>query len=39
VDIYNFDETGFAMGIISSEMVVTSSERHQKGRKVQQGNK
>jgi len=38
-DIYNFDETGFAMGIISSEMVVTSSERHQKGRKVQQGNK
>lgn len=38
-DIYNFDETGFAMGIISSEMVVTSSEGHQKGRKVQQGNK
>ena len=38
-DIYNFDETGFAMGVISSEMVVTSSERRQKGRKVQQGNK
>ena len=38
-DIYNFDETGFAMGVISSEMVVISSERHQKGRKAQQGNK
>ena len=38
-DIYNFDETGFAMGVISSEMVVTSSERRQKGRKVQPGNK
>ncbi|OHW97262.1 transposase [Colletotrichum incanum] len=26
-DIYNFDETGFAMGKISSEMVVTTSDR------------
>ncbi|CEJ95254.1 hypothetical protein VHEMI10745 [[Torrubiella] hemipterigena] len=38
-DIYNFDETGFAMGVISPEMVVTSSERSQKGRKAQLGNK
>lgn len=27
-DIYNFDETGFMMGKISTNMVVTSSERH-----------
>src|SRR4030081_705087 len=26
-DIYNFDETGFLMGVISSTIVVTSSER------------
>ena len=26
-DIYNFDETGFMMGIISTGMVVTSTER------------
>jgi hypothetical protein len=26
-DIYNFDETGFIMGQISAEMVVTSAER------------
>ena len=38
-DIYNFDETGFAMGVISSEFVITSSERRQKARQAQQGNK
>jgi hypothetical protein len=38
-DIYNFDETGFVMGQISSEMVVTSSERRNKPRTVQQGNR
>ena len=26
-DIYNFDETGFLMGVISTAMVVTSAER------------
>jgi hypothetical protein len=26
-DIYNFDETGFMMGVISTAMVVTSIER------------
>ena len=26
-DIYNFDETGFLMGMLSSAKVVTSSER------------
>lgn len=38
-DIYNFDETGFAMGLITSETVVTGSERRRKGRKIQQGNR
>ena len=39
-DIYNFDETGFAMGIISSTgMVVTSSERRGRPRQRQQGNR
>ncbi|KZL83982.1 transposase [Colletotrichum incanum] len=37
-DIYNFDETGFAMGKISAEMVVTTSNRHGKPRAVQQAN-
>ncbi|KFZ25170.1 hypothetical protein V502_00351, partial [Pseudogymnoascus sp. VKM F-4520 (FW-2644)] len=30
VDIYNFDETGFLMGMLSSAKVVTSSERRGK---------
>lgn len=38
-DIYNFDETGFTMGQISSEMVVTSSERRNRPRTIQQGNR
>lgn len=29
-NIYNFDETGFMMGIITSEMVVTISNRHRR---------
>jgi hypothetical protein len=29
-DIYNFDETGFMMGVISTGMVVTSSDRRVK---------
>ena len=31
-DIWNFDETGFCMGQITSEMVVTSTERQSKPR-------
>lgn len=27
-DIYNFDKTGFMMGVISTGIVVTSAERH-----------
>lgn len=39
-DIYNFDETGFALGIISNiGMVVTSAERRGRPRQAQQGNR
>ncbi len=38
-DIYNFDETGFMMGQISSQPVVTSSERRGRPKKLQQGNR
>jgi hypothetical protein len=38
-DIYNFDETGFMMGIISTTMVVTSSEKQGKAKLSQPGNR
>jgi hypothetical protein len=38
-DIYNFDETGFAMGIISTGKVVTGSQRVSNARLVQPGNR
>ncbi|KAJ3552712.1 hypothetical protein NPX13_g11049 [Xylaria arbuscula] len=38
-DIYNFDETGFMMGVISTAMVVTSAERRGRPKMVQQGNR
>jgi hypothetical protein len=38
-DIYNFDETGFMMGKISTSMVVTSSERRARPKTMQQGNR
>ncbi len=38
-DIYNFDETGFLMGIIGVTKVVTSSERRARPRKKQPGNR
>ena len=38
-DIYNFDETGFMMGMISTTMVVTSPERLGKPRLAQPGNR
>lgn len=38
-DIWNFDETGFMMGIISSAMVVTSSDGRGKAKMVQPGNR
>ena len=37
-DIYNFDETGFQMGVISTAMVVTSSERRGRAKSKQPSN-
>ena len=37
-DVYNFDETGFLMGMISSTLVVTTSEGRGKAKLVQPGN-
>ena len=38
-DFYNFDETGFMMGIISSAMVVTRADRRGRSKAVQPGNR
>jgi hypothetical protein len=38
-DIYNFDETGFMMGIISTATVVTSSEKAGRANSKQPGNR
>ncbi len=38
-DFYNFDETGFMMGMISSSMVVTRADRRGRGKKLQPGNR
>ncbi|KAK1843585.1 transposase [Colletotrichum chrysophilum] len=38
-DLYNFDETGFMMGVITGSMVVTRADRHGKAKSVQPGNR
>ena len=38
-DTWNFDETGFMMGRIQAQMVVTASEKRQKPKKIQPGNR
>jgi hypothetical protein len=38
-DIYNFDETGFMMGIAATAKVVTASERRNRPKSVQPGNR
>jgi hypothetical protein len=38
-DIYNFDETGFQMGVISSQIVVTGTERRNRPKAVQPGDR
>jgi len=38
-DFYNFDETGFMMGVISSSMVVTRADRRGRGKQLQPGNR
>lgn len=37
-DIWNFDETGFMMGVISSAMVITTSDGRGKAKMMQPGN-
>ena len=38
-DFYNFDETGFMMGVICPAMVVTRADRRGRGKAVQPGNR
>jgi hypothetical protein len=38
-DFYNFDETGFMMGVICASMVVTRADRRGRGKAVQPGNR
>jgi hypothetical protein len=38
-DIYNFDETGFAMGLVATAQVVTRADYYGKGSLVQPGNR
>jgi hypothetical protein len=38
-DIWNFDETGFAMGLCSTSKVITAVDRSERPRKVIQGNR
>jgi hypothetical protein len=38
-DIYNFDETGFMMGKILSQMIITGSEYSGRRKKIQPGNR
>ncbi|ELR07382.1 hypothetical protein GMDG_08397 [Pseudogymnoascus destructans 20631-21] len=38
-DFYNFDETGFMMGVICGNMVVTSSDRKGRAKQLQSGNR
>jgi hypothetical protein len=38
-DVYNFDEAGFAMGKIITQLVVTRSERRGRPKAVQPGNR
>ena len=38
-DIYNFDETGFQMGVIGTAKVVTGTKKRGRTRTVQPGNR
>ena len=37
-DTYNFDKTGFMMGLVLSQLVVTGAHRYRKPKLVQPGN-
>ena len=38
-DTYNFDETGFMMGVIRTELVVTGTEKRNRPKSIQPGNR
>jgi len=38
-DIYNFDETGFMMGVIGSSMIITDKDRQGRRKAIQPGNR
>ncbi|KAG2001207.1 hypothetical protein GB937_010394 [Aspergillus fischeri] len=38
-DIYNFDETGFAMGLVATARVVTRADYYRKASLIQPGNR
>ena len=38
-DFYNFDETGFMMGVISAAMVISRADRKRKSKSIQPGNR
>jgi hypothetical protein len=38
-DFYNFDETGFIMGMIAPRMVVTHADRRGRAKGIQPGNR
>ena len=38
-DIYNFDETGFMIGMIDPCMIITGAERNGRRKKFQLGNR
>ena len=38
-DVYNFDESGFQMGIIGSSLVITATERRARPKSIQPGNR
>ena len=38
-DFYNFDETGFMMGVICASMVVTRADRQGRSKSIQPGNR
>ena len=37
-DVYNFDEAGFQMGVITTRLVITGTERRQSPKSIQPGN-
>ena len=38
-DFYNFDETGFIMGVIYTSIVITRADRRGRGKAIQPGNR